>query len=150
MDEGTDISPEPKSPAPNFSAAVQPSYVRTVFLGPDGLRAGWGVAFYVAMFYPLQCWAGRWVGSTALGVRGLWGLMLDELGVLVAAVLPALALARVERRPWGIYGLPGRAAFGKLFWMGAVWGFASITLLLGTLYGLRVFNVGHLAIHGAR
>ncbi len=150
MDEGTDITPEPKSSAPDFSAAVQPSYVRTVFLGPDGLRAGWGLAFYVAMFYPLQFVAGRWVGSAALGVRGLWGMMLDELGVLVAAVLPALVLARVERRPWGVYGLPGRSAFGKLFWMGAVWGFASITLLLGTLYGLRVFDVGHLAMHGAR
>ena len=76
--------------------------------------------------------------------------MLDEFGGLVAAVLPALVLARVERRPWGVYGLPMRSAFGKLFWIGTVWGFASITLLLGTLYGLRVFDVGHLAIHGAR
>jgi hypothetical protein len=102
------------------------------------------------MFYPLQFVAGRWVGSAALGVSGLWGLMLDEFGVLVAAVLPALILGRVERRPWGVYGLPGRQAFGKLFWTGTVWGFAGITLLLGTMYGLRVFDFGHLAIHGAR
>src|SRR5580700_6626923 len=89
-----------QNPAPDFAAAVQPSYVRTVFLGPDGLRAGWGLAFYVAMFYVLRFVAGRWVGSAALGVSGLWGLMLDEFGVLVAAVLPALILGRVERRPW--------------------------------------------------
>ena len=44
----------------------------------------------------------------------------------------------------------GGRRFGKLFWVGAVWGFASITLLLGTLYGLRVFDVGHLAMHGVR
>ena len=150
MDEGTDSSREPRNPAPDFAAGVQPSYVRTVFFDPDGLRAGWGLAFYVAMFYPLQFVAGRWVGSAAPGVSGLWGMMLDESGVLVAAVLPALILARVERRPWGAYGLPGRSTFGKLFWIGAVWGFASITLLLGTMYGLRVFDVGHLAIHGAR
>src|SRR5882757_15611 len=31
--------PEALTPAPDF--AVQPSYVRTVFLGPEGLRAGW-------------------------------------------------------------------------------------------------------------
>ncbi len=150
MDEGTDSSPSPESPAPDFSAAVQPSYVRTVFLGPDGLRAGWGLAFYVAMFYPLQFVIGRWAGSGALEVGGLWGLMLDEFGVLVAAVLPALVLGRVERRPWGVYGLPVRKAFGKLFWAGAAWGFAGITLLLGAMYGLRVFEVGHLAIHGVR
>jgi hypothetical protein len=102
------------------------------------------------MFYPLQFLAGRWAGSAALGVGGLWGLMLDEFGVLLAAVLPALILGRVERRRWEVYGLPGRQAFGKLFWAGTVWGFASITLLLGTMYGLRVFEFGHLAIHGTR
>jgi uncharacterized protein len=150
MNEGMESSSAGKNSAPNFSAAVQPSYVRTVFLGPDGLRAGWGLAFYVAAFYPLQFLAGRWFGSAALGVGGLWGLMLDEFGVLVAAVLPALVLARIEKRPWGVYGLPGRLAFGKLFWVGAAWGFASITLLLGAMYGLRVFAVGHLAVHGAR
>jgi membrane protease YdiL (CAAX protease family) len=41
-------------------------------------------------------------------------------------------------------------AFGKLFWVGAVWGFASITLLMAMMYGARVFDLGHLAIHGAR
>jgi uncharacterized protein len=150
MDEGADISPAPKSSAPDFAAAVQPSYVRTVFLDGEGLRAGWGFAFYVAMFYPLQFVAGRWVGSAALGVSGLWGMMLDELGVLAAAVVPALVLARVEGRRWGAYGLPGRQAFGKLFWVGGVWGFASITLLLAAMCGLRVFALGHLAIHGVR
>jgi hypothetical protein len=150
MDEGGDISPLPENPGPDFSAAVQPSYVRTVFLGPEGLRPGWGLAFYVVMFYLLQFVVGRWAGSVALGVGGLWGLMLDEGGVLVAAVLPALVLARVERRPWGAYGLPARLAFGKLFWVGAAWGFFSITLLLGTMYGLHLFDLGHMAIHGSR
>jgi membrane protease YdiL (CAAX protease family) len=85
-----------------------------------------------------------------LRADGLWSMMLEEFGVLVAAMVPAVVLARVEKRPWGAYGLPGRRAFGKLFWVGAVWGFASITLLLGTMYGLRVFEVGSLAIHGVR
>jgi uncharacterized protein len=162
IDEGADISsagpgspvpkamPQPTTAAPDFAAAVQPSYVRTVFLGPDGLRAGWGLAFYVAMFYPLQFVAARLAGSAVLGVNGIWGEMLDEFGVLVAAVVPALLLGRVEKRPWGVYGLPGRQAFGKLVWVGVVWGFASITLLLAAMYGLRVFAVGSLALHGAR
>jgi membrane protease YdiL (CAAX protease family) len=130
--------------------AVQPSYVRTVFLGPDGLRAGWGLAFYVAMFYPLQFVAVRWAGSLELGANGLWSMMLEEFAILVAALLPAVVLARVEKRRWGAYGLPARRAFGKLFWVGAVWGFASITLLLAAMYGLRIFDLGHLAIHGMR
>jgi len=124
--------------------------VRTVFLGPEGLRAGWGLAFYVAMFYPLQFMASRWAWSRELGGDGLWSMMLEEFGVLVAAVVPAWVLARVERRPWSRYALPLRQAFGKFFWEGMGWGFASITLLLATMYGLRVFDAGHLALHGAR
>lgn len=133
---------------PDF--AVQPSYVRTVFLGPDGLRAGWGFAFYVAMFYPLQFVVSRWVGSLELGASGLWSMMLEELGMLLAAALPAVVLGGVEKRAWGTYGLPGRMAFGKLFWLGTGWGFASITLLMAAMYGLRVFDLGHLALHGGR
>jgi len=150
MDERTDISTKPTGSAPDFAAAVQPSYVWTVFFDVDGLKAGWGLAFYVAAYYPLQFVASRWAWSRDLGADGLWSMMLAEFGVLLAAVLPALVLARVERRPWGVYGLPGRQAFGKLFGMGVVWGFASITLLLTAMYGLRVFAVGHLAMHGAR
>ena len=163
MDERTNISseepgglgttvPAAATPAvaPDFAAGVQPSYVRTVFFGPDGLRAGWGLAFYVAMYYLAQFVIGQWSGSAARGVSGLWGLMLDEFEAMVAAVVPALVLGRVERRKWGVYGLPGGQAFGKLFWVGAVWGFAGITLLLGAMYGFRVFAVGHLAMHGAR
>jgi len=137
-----------QGPSPDFAAAVQPSYVRTVFLGPEGLRPGWGLAFYVAMFYLVQFLLSRWAGS--LELNGLWSMMLEEFGVLMAAVIPAVVLARVERRPWAVYGLPPRKAFGKLFWAGAVWGFSAITLLLGVMYGLRVFDVGHLALHGAR
>ncbi len=147
--ERTPANPETVRPAaPEF--AVQPSYVRTVFLGPDGLRAGWGFAFYVAMFYPLQFVVSRWIGSLELGASGLWSMMLEELGMLLAAMLPAVVLGRVEKRAWGPYGLPGRLVFGKLFWVGAAWGFASITLLLAAMYGLRVFELGHLAIHGGR
>jgi uncharacterized protein len=136
--------------APDFSAAAQPSYASALFFDPDGLRPGWGFAFYVAMFYPLQFIVTRWVGSLDLGANGLWAMMLEEFGVFVAAVIPSLLLAKVERRRWGGYGLPGHNAFGKLFWTGAIWGFAGITLLLFLMYGMRLFDFGHLAIHGVR
>jgi len=56
MDENAKISDGREEPisggfaggsaaGPDFAAAVQPSYLRTVFLGPEGLRAGWGFAF---------------------------------------------------------------------------------------------------------
>ena len=59
--------------------------------------------------------------------------------MLLAATLPAVVLGTVERRAWGTYGLRVRLACGKLFGVGAGWGFASITLLMAAMYGLRAF-----------
>jgi membrane protease YdiL (CAAX protease family) len=153
LTDGTDqrqVIAEPQLDAPNFAAATQPSYARTLFLGSDGLRPGWGILFYVAMFYPLQWLAADLAWNWNFGATGLWSTLIEEFGRLVAAVIPSLVLARVEKRSWGVYGLLGSRAFGKLFWLGAVWGFAAISLLIVALYGVHVFAFGHLALHGAR
>jgi uncharacterized protein len=143
-------SASPPTAAPNFDAATQPSYVRTLFLGPEGLRPGWGFAFYVVMFYLLRQLAAQLAWSRNFGASGLWSGMLEEFGMLVAAIVPSLLLARVERRPWSVYGLPPGLAFGKLFWLGTIWGFAGITLLMFALSGLHAFSFGHVILHGAR
>ena len=135
---------------PDFAVATQPSYSRTLFLGPEGLRPGWGLAFYVAMYYPLQQLAVGYASSLDLGSSGLWNMLLEELANFVAAVIPAIVLSRVEHRSWDVYSLPRKQAFGRLFWIGALWGFAGISLLMFALYGLHAFTVGHLAVHGAR
>ena len=151
LETKTDSSPAPPAPAPPaFAAATQPPYARTLFLGPDGLRPGWGLLFYVAIFYPLQELAAWLAFSRDFGASGLWSAALEETGRFIAAVIPLAVLAPVERRSWGVYGLPGRHAFGKLFWTGAVWGFAGISLLISGLYGLHVFSFGQVALHGLR
>src|SRR6202161_2406721 len=98
----------PTPAAPDFSVATQPSYTSTLFWGPDGLRPGWGLAFYVAMFYLLQKLAVDLAWARDFGSSGLWSVMLEELGDVFAAVIPAVVLARVEHRPWRVYGLPGK------------------------------------------
>ena len=37
-----------------------------------------------------------------------------------------------------------------MFWIGAVWGFAGISLLMFSLYGLHAFSFGHVVLHGVR
>ena len=135
---------------PNFNAAGEPSYAKTLFLGRDGLRPGWGFVFYAAIFYPLQMIAVELAWSRNFGARGLWSGMLEEFGVLIAAVIPSVVLSRVERRQWGSYGLPWRRPFFRLFWLGSVWGFVAVSLLIFLLRALKVFEFGHLALHGAR
>jgi uncharacterized protein len=150
-------APEPHSPspapAPDFAAASQPSYARTLFFGPRGLRPGWGFTFYVVMFLLLE----RLGDFSATAVVHLSPRMstrasdaLFEFAGLVAAVIPAIILTRVERRRWAEYGLSLGRAFGKNFWAGAVWGFAGISLLIVGLYGLHDFTFGRVVLHGAR
>ena len=136
------------SSAPTFSAATQPSYARTLFMGPGGLRPGWGIAFYFLTFYALQRLVG--LSSEWWKLGELRSMMLEELGAMLAAIIPSLVLAKVEQRPWRDYGLPPRNAFGKLFWVGALWGFAGITILVGSQYELHAFDFGHPVLHGAR
>src|SRR5258708_33279385 len=107
---GPDSPAASLTPAPKFAAAPQPSYVRTLFFGPDGLRPGWGFAFYVVMFYLLYRRANDLVER--YGPAGsLRSMMLEEFCALLAAVVPSLVLAKIERRPWETYGLPPRQAF---------------------------------------
>jgi uncharacterized protein len=143
-------NPGSTASAPDFAVATEPSYARTLFLGPDGLRPGWGFTFYLAMFYPLQRLAVELASSRDFGSNGLWSMMLEELLNLVASIIPAVILARVERRPRKAYGLPGKQAFGRLFWAGALWGFAGISILMFALYGLHIFAFGHVLLHGGR
>ena len=55
----------------------------------------------------------------------VWLFLAQELLLVMCAVLPAIVMGRIEKRPFGTYGLPGRRAFGAAFWIGAVWGFVA-------------------------
>jgi uncharacterized protein len=151
--ENTSESEAPSTTSPDFSVASQPSYARVLFFGPVGLRPGWGFAMYVAGFFLLE----KLTTFSATELVHLWPRMsmrlveaLFEFAGVVAAVIPAILLARVEGRRWGVYGLPVRRALGKSFWLGAVWGFAGISVLMFSLYECNDFSFGGVVLHGAR
>lgn len=136
--------------APEFAATATPSYVHTLFLGPDGLRPGWGFLFYGLTFFVLQNLVAAAAWSRDLGASGLWSAMLEEFGDFIAALIPSVVLARVEQRRWGAYGLPLRRVLLSRFATGSVWGFVAISLLMFALSGLHCFSFGHVVLHGAR
>jgi membrane protease YdiL (CAAX protease family) len=156
--------PEDQLPATAESAAVldlqppppQPpnSVIHTIFLGPDGLRAGWRFVIYLASFFALL-YALAWVTRPLIPAHPhqrppVWVFLFGELESLVAAVVPALFLARMEKRAFGDYGLPFSQAFRKQFWLGMLWGIVAITVLLLVMRGVGVFYFGGLALHGPR
>lgn len=135
---------------PSFAAATAPSYIDTLFRGPEGLRPGWGLAFYVIAFLFLQQAAVQAAWARDLGYSGLWSGLLEKIGNFLAASIPAVVLSRIERRPWSTYGLPLRQAFGRSFWAGALWGFLAMSLLIFTIYERGGFVPGHIVLHGTR
>ncbi len=130
---------------------LSPAPAHTIFVGPEGLRAGWRFLLYVGM-WRLSFLLLRAVVESAqpLDIHGIWRNLIGELEFLGSAILPALVMAAMEKRPFGDYGLPPRYAFGKWFWVGVGWGIVAISFLILAIGGVGDFSTGGLALHGGR
>lgn len=125
-----------------------------LFFAGENLRPEWCALGYFVAATLVTYWV-MWLGVSLFTepVRGatvLWRELYQEFAMLVGALLPAIVIGRFEGRTIDDYGLPPRQAFGKLFWMGAAWGLAAITVLLLALRSFHAFYFGDVALHGAR
>jgi membrane protease YdiL (CAAX protease family) len=133
----------------------------TVFRGPNGLRAGWRALLFLAIVAAIPLTLSLLIGIVfgllhragarpTLGVSGLTplGLSLSEGAILLDTVIAAFIMSRIERRRFGVYGLPLRSAFGKDFWIGLLVGFLSISASLLGIFAYHGFRLTGLAIHG--
>jgi len=160
--------PEPAAAAndarlagPAFSAAPLPSslparssgresVLRDGFIGPKGVYPGACWLIYLAMAWSVYQVEGWLVVSLRSSLGLLWWRMMIESGMMLAAILPAFAMARIEDLPFGEFGLPARRAFGRNFWVGALWGIGSLSVLMLALRVTGAFEFGALSLHGTR
>lgn len=84
------------------------------------------------------------------GTPKLWRELLGEAILAVSAIAPAFAIAAIEHRSFGDYGLPGRIAFGKSFWAGCLAGPISLSVLLLALALLGCLRFEGVVLHGLR
>jgi uncharacterized protein len=125
---------------------------RSFFLGRNGLRTGWRLFVFLAIFLSLAYIVSRAIDpllrslhvdmATPLGITISFGLFVPAL------LLASLIMAGIEGRTLADYGLPWRQAFGRRFWLGAAISFASLTTLL---LGIRLAggcSFGPLTLHG--
>ena len=124
--------------------------VQKIFIGPDGLRPIWRFALYLLLYLGLRFILRLLIYYAFPPMGRLWFQITVELGFAIIALAPALVMSRIENRPFGISGLPWRNAFGRYFWIGALWGIASLSILLLALHGTHVFDFGGFALHGVR
>ena len=118
-----------------------PGFMQRIFAGPQGVRWVWRLLAYLGMREVLYLLLGSLLYyADQAGVLYLWTNLMAESILLVAAVVPALALAPLEGRRFQAYGLPWRKPFGKPFCWGAVWGFGAVTLLILAMRGAGVLD----------
>jgi len=131
--------------------------VKDIFVGPTmGLRSGWRLAIFLAITIALQAVFNE-ILDLIVRSRGI--VVPDDLNpvvflvqdsvTLVAVLLATWIMARWERRKLTDYVLPGRNAFGRRFWEGAVFGFAGVSLLILLIFLAGGYSPGSLALHGA-
>lgn len=141
----------PVADMPQLAPSAPPPFLHTIFAGPQGLRAGWSLLIYLVMGLCIALvliWVTK--GYQPHGAARLWMMALSEAELLAAALIPAVIMGKIEKRPVGVYGLPRRSAFGRLFWVGVAWGMVWLTLLMLAMRGLHAFYFGHLTLHGER
>lgn len=146
-------SPEqPQPPTPPHS---------TVFRGPSGLRAGWRALLFLAIIAAIPLTLSLLIGIVfgllhrggtrpTLSVSGLTplGLSISEGAILLDTLIAAFIMSRIERRNFGVYGLPLRSAFGNNFWIGLLAGFLAISGSLLGIFAFHGFRLTGRAIHG--
>jgi uncharacterized protein len=146
----------PSSSAPSayssasMTGADRESPLREVFTGPEGMYPGTRWLIYLAMAFVVFQVEGWLIVSLRSHVNALWWRMLIEVCMMLAAILPGFVMARIENRCFGDFGLPARRAFGRNFWVGTLWGIASLSILMVALRLTGVFEFGTLSLHGAR
>src|SRR5579863_6343001 len=146
------VSARPVS-AETFKPVPHPaSGLKAVFVGPNGLRAGWRLLIFSALVFVF-------LGSFLLvrngGVQGFRqaqahageiivtpSLMLISEGIAFSLIcIAALIMGKIERRRFSEYGLPLQLALRKDFWIGASSGFLAISGTLLTMHLLHGFRI---------
>jgi hypothetical protein len=134
------------------AAPPPPSELRTIFVGPNGIRAGWRLLIYVAIFIGIAVLIQALRGSHAHHTPALEDpvptLRAEWLSFAVAA-FAAWILSRIEKQPWGNYGMAWHNAFRSRFWLGALFGFVALSCVMGTLHVAHCYYIDGLAISGS-
>ncbi len=131
------------------------SALQKIFLGPDGLRAGWRLAIFVFMylvfsgvtFTVMFHFQGRRGPAKVTELTPTLLLISEGIG-FGAVLLGSFVMSRIERRKMGVYGLPLRKALGRNFWVGCLWGFGALTALLLVFHAAGDYEYGTPMLHG--
>jgi membrane protease YdiL (CAAX protease family) len=142
----TTIRHDPQAPPADSTA-------KRIFIGPNGLRAGWRLLIFMAIVKAMSTVAQMIISRffpAALDPTQMTPMRIIAPDLLFCFVLAIAAwtMSKIEGRRLGQYGLPKRDSLRKNFWVGLLIGLlatSSTLLAIFALHGVR-FTSG--AIHG--
>ncbi len=144
------------SPNPIGSGQSAPFEAKMIFVGPEGIRAGWRLLIYicivavigVGLFVVLgQIPAFRNALTQAnQGRMNTTALIFSEIPQAIAVLLAAVLMSLIEKRSWAAYGMPLKQAFGLRFWEGMLWGVAAISAMIGLIAAFHGYSFGAIAL----
>ena len=152
-----------------------PSTAHRIFIGPYGLRAGWSLLIFVAMLASILTTvrvvhdynkakrhqqavsaavaAGKPASSVSESKADASAPISMKDGVVsegiafAAVFVVSLLMALIERRRVSVYGLGGERPLARFF-VGACWGLAALSLLIGILRALHLVSFDAQLDHG--
>jgi len=139
-----------KGPTPSY-LWLSGSPLRRVFVGERGIRAGWSVLIFAAIFWILQTIAlavlGRFIAMDFSGpLPPSLGFLWQSCQVLVVAAA-TFVMARIEKRPLLSYGYVDPHKAIRLA-AGILLGFFCISVLVGVLWKARLLAFDGMLLHG--
>lgn len=126
--------------------------VHWVFVGADGIRAGWGALLFVLLYLVFIFFTG-WAlrpfirearHATVLPVRLA---LITEFAQFLPTILATMIMAFIERRSPLAYGYQGKAKAVR-FVSGLVWGFVALSGFVFVLWKARLLSFDGELLHG--
>jgi uncharacterized protein len=141
--------PTPPSAEPS-SAVSRPPVSHWILYNERGLRSGWRLAIYIAMF--AAAWIGLMLLLSALrpsrNANSPWVLLVGEFLTFAIAFAAAWMMATIEGRSPEVYGLPLRRGMGRLFFLGCIVGLFEVSALMALIAAFGGYSFGQIALHG--
>jgi uncharacterized protein len=134
------------------------SPIANIFMGPNGIRAGWRLLLFIAFFMAIANGIGfglrlipsahGWMKAQNRQIMTPSSMIVEESIAVFSLMVAVLLMALIEKRTFADYYLPPYQAFGKRFWQGLPYGFAMLSLLMVLIAAFRGFSLGGLALSG--
>jgi uncharacterized protein len=142
-----DATPNPETTAIVTEAggpitAPQPPRLHKVFIGKDGLRAGWSLLIFFALLAIVFITAGvvtRKIHPPDPNAMKPGSEISIKMGILaealpfIAVLLVTWVMSKIERRPNSVYGFGGSQKLAHFF-AGLAWGVVCLSILVFSLW----------------